>query len=99
MATKAELYRYETERSGPKRAPRGPQPPKRRSTADGGARNVSKHAGKKATVATEESLSGRPSRKSGRPSAHHGKNSTVLEYAARQKSFSPAVRHARRGAT
>ncbi|MBL8955094.1 MAG: hypothetical protein JNK82_30235 [Myxococcaceae bacterium] len=98
MATKAQLFRYETERSHPKQAPRTPRPPKRRSTPDGGARNVSLRAGKKAAVATEASLSGRPSRKSSRPSAHHGKNSTVLEYAARLRSMSPTARHAKRGA-
>ena len=97
MATKAELYRYATERSGPKRAARPPPAPKRRDTKDSGARNVSSAAGKKASVVTEESKSGRPSRKSSRASAHHGKNSTVLEYAARMRSVTPAARHARKG--
>ncbi len=95
MATKAQLFRYDAERSKPKRAARATQAPKRRSTEDRGARNVSLRAGKKATVATEETAS-KPSRKSSRPSAHRGKNSTVLEYVARQKSYSPESRHDKR---
>ena len=97
MSTKAQQFRYEAERSKPKQAPRPPRGPKRRSTTDGGAMNVSLRAGKKATVATEESGSAHRSRKSSRPSAHHGKNSTVLEYVARVRSSEPSVRHARRG--
>lgn len=96
MATKAQRFRYEVERSKPKKAPVPQRPPKRRSTTDGGARNVSLHAGRKAAVATEESQSGRPSRKSTRPSAQRGKNSVVLEYASRMKSMSAKTRHERR---
>jgi hypothetical protein len=47
-------------------------------------------------VATEESHALRPSRKSSRGSAQHGKNSAVLEYVARLKSDDPKIRHARR---
>jgi hypothetical protein len=98
MATKAQRFRYEAERSNtPKKAPRPAPAKKRRTTNDDGARNLSLRADKKATVVTEESRSGRPSRKSGRPSAHHGKNSTVLEYVARVvKSADPHLRHERR---
>jgi hypothetical protein len=98
MATKAQRFRYEAERnSKPKKSPRPARPPKRRATDDVGARNLSLRADKKATVATEESHSGRPSRKSGRPSAHRGKNSTVLEYVARiVKSADPHKQHDRR---
>jgi hypothetical protein len=96
MATKAERFRYESERSKPKKAPRPPRGAKRRSTSDRGARNLSMHAGRKATVATEESAT-RPSRKSSRPGAGHGKNSNVLEYIARVRSSEPEARHARRG--
>jgi hypothetical protein len=96
MATRAERFRYEAERSKPNKAPRPPRPPKRRDTTDDGARNLSLAAGKKAGVVTEESHTGHASRKSGRASAHHGKNSTVLEYVARVRSAQPQARHARR---
>ena len=72
--TRAELYRYLAERSGPKRSPSqqehrrdptrrvGPQP-----------RNLSARAGKKAQFALEASA-GRPSRKSTRKAANRQKN-------------------------
>ena len=98
MATKAQQFRYEAERSKPKKAPSAAARAKRRNTTDAGARNLSLRAGRKAVVATEESQ-GRPSRKSSRPSVQRGKNSTVLEYVARVQSTSPKRRHAMRGAT
>jgi hypothetical protein len=66
MATKAERQRYEDERKKPKKAPRTVRAPKRRPTADSGARNLSKHGERSATVVAEESLKPRPSRKSTR---------------------------------
>ena len=96
MATKAELFRHEAERTGPKKAPRPVHLRRRTATTEGGARNLSLAAGKKATVTTEESQSGHPSRKSGRTSAHRGKNSTVLEYVARVRSAEPQARHLKR---
>ena len=97
MATKAEKFRYEVERSKtPKLKPKPRRPPKRIETTGEGTQNLSAHAGKKALVATEESHSGKRSRKASRTSAHHGKNSTVLEYVARMKNESPQVRHGRR---
>jgi hypothetical protein len=96
MATKAELYRYEAQRGGAKKPPQKRRTFKRQDTNDAGARNLSRRAEGKARVTIEESLSGRPSRKSSRPSEHKGKNSTVLEYAARMKSQRPDRRHAQR---
>ena len=96
MTTKAEQFRYDTERSKPKRPPKPVKPKHRRPTQDAGARNLSAHGARKGTVVTEESDSGRPSRKSTRASANHGKDSTVLEYVARMKSQTPEKRHARR---
>ena len=67
MATKAERQRYEDERrQKPDRAPRPPPAKKRRPTIDAGARNLSRHAEKSATVVAEESMGKRPSRKSTR---------------------------------
>jgi hypothetical protein len=94
MATKAERFRYDSQR-GKRHEAKRKKHTKRRDTPDLGARNVSRRAEKKAVVMTEESR-GRRSRKSSRTSSNRGKNSTVLEYAARQRSFSPETRHARR---
>lgn len=67
MATKGERQRYEDERnSKPPRPPRVQSKAKRRPTPDAGARNLSLHGEKKATVVAEESLGKRPSRKSTR---------------------------------
>lgn len=97
MATKAQQFRREAERTKPKRAATPPRGAKRRTPAtEAGARNLSLRAGKKATVASEESRSGKRSRKSSRPSAHRGKNSTVLEYVARMKSETPHAQHDRK---
>ena len=96
MATKAERFRYEPERSKPPRAKKPAPAKKRRDTADAGARNLKKSAGKKAAVVTEESRSGKRSRKSTRPASHHGKNSTMLEYAERLQSQTSQFPHAQR---
>jgi hypothetical protein len=94
MATKAERFRYDSQR-GKRHLSARKKHAKRRDTPDIGARNVSRHADKKATVMTEETR-GRRSRKSSRTSSNRGKNSGMLEYAARQRSFSPETRHGRR---
>lgn len=96
MATKAERFRHEAERSKPPRAKKPAQAKKRRDTTDAGARNLTKRAGKKAQVVTEESQSGKRSRKSTRPASHHGKNSTMLEYAERLQSQTSQFRHNQR---
>jgi hypothetical protein len=96
MATKAQQFRYEAERNHPKRAPTAPRAPKRRSGPDAGAQNLTRRGARSPSAATEESLSGRRSRKASRPANLHGKNSTVLEYASRIKSQSPQVRHRQR---
>jgi hypothetical protein len=93
MATRAQRFKAEQERSSGKRRAPSKRVEERRPSPDSGARNLKSKAGKNAQVVTEVSLSGRPSRKSSRASAHHGKPSTQLEYAARQKSFSPQRRH------
>lgn len=98
MATKAQQFRYLAERSKPPKKPARRRPAvKSAAQVENGLANMSKHAEKKALVSIEESLSGKPSRKSTRASAHHGKNSTMLEYATRQKLATPASRHNRRG--
>src|SRR5205814_1423815 len=97
MATRAEQFRYSEERRKPGRTPKVRKPKRRRDVKDAGARNLSAHGGKKATVATEESKSGRPSRKSTRPSSNRGKNSSTLDRASRMKGETAARRHSVRG--
>jgi hypothetical protein len=94
MATKAERFRYDEERGKRHEAPRVAHA-KRRDTPDKGARNLSRHAQRKAKVTTEESRT-RPSRKSTRKSSNRGKPAAGPEYVTRQESFSPQTRHGRR---
>ena len=51
----------------------------------------------KATVVIEESLSGKSSRKSTRPSANRQKSGAVLEHVAQVKNATAKARHNRRG--
>lgn len=104
MATKAERYRAEQERSGPKKAGK----PKRRrdfpvDTAKPGvsatdrkaggqstaARNRSQHAAKKATYALEDSATGRPSRRSSRRAANRAKPGSNLTRQKQRENRSP----------
>jgi hypothetical protein len=97
MATRAQQFKSQMQRSKRKAPASGAKKkdsqPRRRPSTDSGARNLSERAARKAVVATEESRSGKPSRKSTRPSAQRGKNSTTLEYVARMRSASPQARH------
>jgi len=70
MATRAEWFRYFTERSGPKKSTATPR--SRRDQRPGG-HNESVHAGKRAAYALEEAPRGRPSRLSTRKSANRQK--------------------------
>lgn len=77
MATKAQRFRYEAERSGPKRTPAPAKPIPRVDAETGGnpARNRSKRAARKALYALEVTLPGaRPSRKSTRGAANRQQN-------------------------
>ncbi len=94
--TRAQQFREEERAKLTKKAPAPTRSPRRNASDDDGARNLSNHGEKKASVATEENHSGTPSRKSTRPSANRGKNSAALELVSRMKSASPQVRHAQR---
>jgi hypothetical protein len=72
MATKAEQFRYEAERSGKKRAAKVRRHKRVRS---GSARTESRHAEKKAAYRLEDSV-GRPSRKSSRKASNRQKTDT-----------------------
>jgi hypothetical protein len=90
MSTKAERFRYEAERSGPKKRPKPPPKPKRDAVIDTSLpgvsasdrraakpRNVSDHAGKKAAYILETSAT-KPSRKSTRRAANRLKNDSQM---------------------
>lgn len=96
MATRAELFRYAQERSGPKKPPKAIEKPRRRvGPEDGGtdrvARNESLHAGKRAVFALEDS-SGKPSRKSTRKSSNRQKTDVQMRVKRRTQEVRPEAR-------
>ncbi len=114
MATKAEAFRSEAERSGPKKAKK-PKKPRRDTPVDtakpgvsatarkagGGStadRNRSEKAAGKASVALEDSARERPSRKSTRKSANRSKPDSNLARRATRKTTSPKARARRANA-
>ncbi|MBL8910744.1 MAG: hypothetical protein JNM17_08590 [Archangium sp.] len=93
MATKAQLFRSETQRKGG-----GVRKSKKTRTIDPrhtDTRNLSTRKDKQVGMALEDSESGRPSRKSTRASAHHGRNDTQLMKAAREASQTSKARAGR----
>jgi len=70
MATKAELFRYQLERSGPKKAKAVRRIPREGIPS---SHNESERAGKHATYALEDSPGARPSRMSTRKSSNRVK--------------------------
>jgi len=91
MATKAQLYRYEQQRAGPKKTKVAKKVDKN-DPAHTMTRNLTKRGDKNVGMALEDSMSGRPSRKSSRASSHHGRNDTQIMKAARDASQSPKAR-------
>lgn len=114
MATKAQRFRSETERSGPKKARRASKARRDEpvDTARPGvsatarkvgagstaARNVSKRAAKKATSALEDSAGARPSRKSTRKSKNRAKQASNLARRATRETTAPKARARRANA-
>jgi len=108
VATKAQRFKHESERSGPKRAPKptrvkrvqGPDTSlpgvsatdRRSGGGHTAARNPSERAGRKASVTLEDSTSGRPSRKSTRASKNRGKSSEALQRKAQSQAQTPESR-------
>lgn len=108
MATKAERFRAEQERSKPKKPKARPR--RRRDTpidtaapgvsatdrkaggASTAARNRSQHAAKKATYALEDSATGRPSRRSSRRAANRAKPGSNLTRQKQREVRSPEAR-------
>lgn len=103
MATRAEQFRYQQERSKP---PRAKQVKRKRlnvgtklarGAADGTSHeHTGAKGGSRATVVIEMSA-GRPSRKSTRASANKAKSGQTLEHALQMKSATAQSRHGRRG--
>lgn len=99
MATKAEQFRYWSERSGPKK-PKSPPRPRRDVTVDtsepgvsatdrrGTPGNVSRSAGRKAQYALERGA-GRPSRKSTRKSANRQRADAKMRVKRRTSARPP----------
>ena len=87
MATKAELFKAASQRTGhelpkaPKKARRSVIDPAHTDT-----RNVTVRADKEKGMALEDSMSGKPSRISTRGSAHHGRADTGIMRAVRAKN-------------
>lgn|SRR5512145_409223 len=102
MATKAEQFRYWTERSGPKKPkspPRAPRHPEVDTSLAGvsatdrkaGARKSSARAGKKAAYALETSA-GKPSRKSTRKAGNRQRTDTKMVAKSRTERVRPPSR-------
>jgi hypothetical protein len=72
MATRAEQFRYDAERTGVKQPKHVRQAPR---SAGGSARSESAHAGRKATYLLEDAV-GRPSRKSSRKASNRQRTDT-----------------------
>ena len=107
MATKAERFRYWTERSGPKK-PKAPPKPRRDFPVDTSKpgvsatdrkpapRKPSAAAGKKAIYVLEVGA-GKPSRKSTRKAANRQRNDAQMRVKARTGDQRPSGRAAQRG--
>lgn len=106
MATKAQLFRYRQERSGPKRAPvdretrkgglpRGVDPGELAAAGPVALRTPAKRVSKKSTVVLEASATGWPSRKSSRRGLNRGKPDASLHVRTTNKVRSPEARAAK----
>lgn len=88
MATKAQQFRHEAERAGPKKEKQTVKA-HTRDPAHTMTLHVTKRGDKGPSAALEDSMSGKPSRKSTRPSSHGGRTDTQLMKAARDSSMTP----------
>lgn len=104
MATRAETFRYEQERSKPKLPPKPKKPrlnvgTKHARGTENGTRNehTSAKGDRKAVVVLEENFSGHASRKSTRKSANGHRGGEMLEVKRIMDANRPTERHGRRG--
>lgn len=91
MATKAELFRAESQRTKHK-PPQAKKHPRSYDPHHTDTRNITKRVDKKDGPVLEDSMSGKPSRRSTRRSSHHGRTDTQIMRAARAKSQTPKAR-------
>ena len=89
MATKAERFRYELERSGPKKAKKTERITRAERSA---AHNESEHAGKHAAYVLEDAPGARPSRLSTRKSSNRTKTDAQFRNKRRTQESRPAER-------
>jgi hypothetical protein len=103
MSTKAERFRYQAERAGPKQ-PKAPPRTRKTTTVDtaapgvsasdkraGTPRSPSEHAGRKAAYKLETSAT-KPSRKSTRRAANRSKTDSQMRVKARLNEGRPPAR-------
>jgi hypothetical protein len=91
MSTRAQDFRADSQRT------HGKEPVKKKARrvvdpAHTDTRNVTVRGDKNVGMALEDSMSGRPSRKSSRKSAHHGRSDTQQMRAARELSMTATAR-------
>lgn len=91
MATRAQNFRAQEQRKRHE-APTVKKPRRIVDPLHTDTRNVTKRADKNANMALEDSMSGRPSRKSTRGSSNHGRSDTQIMRAARVASFTAKAR-------
>ena len=91
MATKAQLFKAESQRTRHE-APQVKKPRRIIDPLHTDTRNVTKRADKEKGMALEDSMSGKPSRMSTRPSSHHGRADIGIIRAVRAKAMSPKAR-------
>ena len=94
MATKAERFRAESERHGNK-PPKVIKPRRVQDPLHTDTRNLTKRVNKREGPVLEDSMTGRPSRKSTRTTSHHGRTDTKLMRAAQQATHSAKSRATR----
>lgn len=91
MATKAELFKAESQRTRHE-PPKVKKQPRHIDPHNTGTRNLTKRLDKAVGVVLEDSLSGTPSRKSTRKGSNGGRNDQQILRALRGKAMSPQGR-------
>jgi hypothetical protein len=94
MSTRAEQFKAASQRTH-HLAPTVKKPHRPLDPMHTDTRNVKARNDKESGMALEDSMSGRPSRKSTRTSAHHGRNDNALMRTALAKSETPKAQAGR----
>lgn len=91
MATKAEMFRAEAQRTR-HQPPRVKKPHRLTDPHHTDTRNLTKRIDKESGMALEDSMTGRPSRKSTRTSSNHGRSDTAIMKAVMAQKLTPTAR-------